>query len=214
MPTSSEIEKQLHSVLERARTAGFLGPGPLRVHTDHAFAFERRIPHQATEVLDLGSGGGVPGIPILVRNPSLHGILLDASEKRCAFLQWAVVELNLASRVSVVRGRAEDLAHRPDLRRRFDAVTCRGFGPPASTIEAAVGFVSPVGVIIVSEPPRGRSWSNDGLDVVALEVQSEEPVIEEMASVASFRPTGELADIYPRPLRQQRSKPLAVLTSA
>ena len=222
MPTSNQTEEELHTVLERARTAGFLGPGPLRSHTDHARAFEHQLPSGGTNLLDLGSGGGVPGIPIFVRNPELSGVLLDASEKRCAFLQWAVAELGLADRVAVERGRAEDLGHHADLRHRFDVVTCRGFGPPAATVEGAVGFLAPGGLLVISEPPGGRSWSSEGLKAVGLElaagvsVQGDEggtqgQDTEALSPVVSFRMTGEVPSGYPRPLRQQRSRPLPVL---
>lgn len=211
MPNSTSSEEQLFTVLERARTAGFFGPGPIRVHADHAMAFGQRIPRGATTLLDLGSGGGLPGLPLLVRLPHLSGVLLDASEKRCAFLSWAVAELGLSERVDVHRGRAEELGHQPDLRAGFDAVTCRGFGPPAATIEAAVGFLSQDGILVISEPPERREWDPATLSNVGLRLEAgTEPELAE-ARVVAFRRDGDVPPVYPRPLRKQRSRPLVVV---
>lgn len=168
MPSNSSTEENLANVLERARTAGFLGPGPLRAHSDHAHSFSAPIPATARTLLDLGSGGGVPGIPLFVRLPHLRGVLLDASEKRCAFLTWAVAALGIEDRVEIRRGRAEELGHESELRTNFDVVTCRGFGPPSATIEGAVGFLAVGGVLIISEPPEGRQWSVRTLSDVGL----------------------------------------------
>lgn len=211
MPNSTSSEEQLFTVLERARTAGFFGPGPIRVHADHAMAFGQEIPLEATTLLDLGSGGGLPGLPLFVRLPHLSGVLLDASEKRCAFLSWAVAELGLSERVEVHRGRAEELGHQPELREGFDAVTCRGFGPPAATIEAAVGFMSDGGTLVISEPPERREWDPEVLSEVGLRLEpSTRPELAE-ARVVAFRRTGAVSAIYPRPLRKQRSRPLVVV---
>lgn len=206
MSSSAANEDNLVTVLERARTAGFLGPGPLRVHTDHALGFEAAVPESASSLLDLGSGGGLPGLPLFVRLPRLHGALFDASEKRCAFLQWAVAELGLSDRVEVIRGRAEDWGHEPAVRSQFDVVTCRGFGPPAATIEAAVGFMAPAGVLVISEPPEQRRWSVEVLGSVGLR-QSQ----VEIGNVAVFERLGEVPVELPRNIRKQRSAPLSVI---
>ncbi len=216
MTSSSESEEQLTSVLERARTAGFLGPGPLRVHSEHARAFATPIPQEAQRLLDLGSGGGVPGLPLFLRHSHLGGVLLDASEKRCAFLSWAVTELDLQDRVDVRRGRAEELAHEIDLRGSFDVVTCRGFGPPSATVEGAVAFLSNGGVLVISEPPEGRTWAVPQLAAVGLEqLFPQEWAGEDRASsratVVAFRRTGSVPSHIPRSIKKQRSQPLTVL---
>ncbi len=241
MQSNSQPEEQLHAVLERARTAGFLGPGPLRVHSDHARAFGDPIPNEARRLLDLGSGGGLPGLPLFVRLPRLGGVLLDASEKRCAFLSWAVAELGLLDRVSVRRGRAEELAYDPELRASFDVVTCRGFGPPAASIEGAIGFLADRGRLVISEPPAGRVWSEGGLAAIGLrqvdlrEARQHSPTPDQdmrlpltggtkpdaagdrsginTALVVAFERFGPVPKELPRPLRRQRSRPLRVVVT-
>jgi 16S rRNA (guanine527-N7)-methyltransferase len=103
-------------------------------------------------VLDLGSGGGLPGLVVATSRPELDLTLLEARRRACRFLREAVAILDLA-RVTVVEARAEDAARRPDLRETFDAVVARSFGPPAVTAECAVGFLRTDGRLVVSEPP-------------------------------------------------------------
>jgi 16S rRNA (guanine527-N7)-methyltransferase len=103
-------------------------------------------------VLDLGSGGGLPGLVVATYRPELELILLEARQRACRFLREAVAELDLAQ-VAVIEARAEDAARRSDLRETFDAVVARSFGPPAVTAECAVGFLRVGGRLVVSEPP-------------------------------------------------------------
>ncbi|HEV8623656.1 MAG TPA: RsmG family class I SAM-dependent methyltransferase [Acidimicrobiia bacterium] len=103
-------------------------------------------------VLDLGSGGGLPGLVVATYRRELELILLEARQRACRFLREAVVTLDLAG-VTVIEARAEEAARRPDLRETFDAVVARSFGPPAVTAECAVGFLRTGGRLVVSEPP-------------------------------------------------------------
>lgn len=128
----------------------------------------RPVP-QGGWALDLGSGGGLPGLPLALALPGLHWVLLDGSTTRCGFLSEAVDELNLADSVEVVATRAEDAAQ-GRLRGSFDLVVSRSFGPPAVTGECAAGFLRTGGHLVVSEPPgsTGDRWPPDGLAKVGL----------------------------------------------
>lgn len=196
------FEAELLAVLGRARDVGFLGPGPLEAHIEHAQCFLAAIPDHASTLLDLGSGGGIPGLPILLARPEMAGTLLDAAARRGAFLQWAAVELGIINRVTVVVGRAESLAHRPDLRAQFAVVVSRGFGPPAVTVENARGFLAEGGRLIISEPPEGRGWPETVLNELSLRP------VRGHDRVAVFESTGHAPDEVPRPLHRQRRRPL------
>lgn len=197
-------ESALEAVLGRARNVGFLGPGPVQRHVDHALAFrqgwvghldEARSsrrgdggePNQRDkplECLDLGSGGGLPGL-VLAHDAACrmgpqqasaaeHWTLLESSRRRVQFLREAVVELGLEDLVMVLEGRAEDLAHRADYREAFDVVTSRGFGRPAITAECGRPFLRLGGRLVVSEPPGGvpgtaPRWPAAGLEMLGLE---------------------------------------------
>jgi 16S rRNA (guanine527-N7)-methyltransferase len=140
-------------VLERSRGLGFLGPGSVRVHVDHATGFAAGIEPSPVQFLDLGSGGGVPGLVLARRWPETRAVLLDARERRCRFLREAVRDLDLGERVTVVWARAEEAGHRDYLRGVFDLVVARGFGPPAVTAECGAPFLRVGGSLAVSEPP-------------------------------------------------------------
>ena len=100
--------------------------------------------------LDLGSGGGLPGLVLAQHWPDTPAVLLDASERRTAFLSEAVLELGWADRVHVVRARAEEAGSvHSGFRAGFDVVWARSFGSPPVTAECAAPFLKP------GRPPGG-----------------------------------------------------------
>ena len=173
----------LREVLNEARDIGFLGPGPVETHIQHADGFvalARRHSPAAdgnARFLDLGSGGGLPGLVLAVRWPSCSLVLLDAAIRRTEFLRQAVVRCNLEDRVTVITDRAEVAGRNPELRGRFDGVVVRSFGPPAVVAECAAPFLKIGGCVIVSEPPESFDgtlgaairWESPELSQVGLE---------------------------------------------
>ena len=141
----------LVAVLAEARDLGFLGPGPVEFHVEHARAYLPALEGVTGAALDLGAGGGVPGLVLALARADLRWTLLDAMTRRTAFLARAVATLDLAN-VTVRTDRAEDVA---DLRGGFAAVVARSFGPPAVTAECAAPLLQIGGRLIVSEPPDG-----------------------------------------------------------
>jgi 16S rRNA (guanine527-N7)-methyltransferase len=161
----------LAALIDEAQRRGFVGPGPASRQIDHAVDLAALLGPGAPRILDLGSGGGLPGLVLLDAFPDSEVVLLDAHQRRCAFLREAIVVLGVESRCSVVEGRAESLAHEPGLRGGFDLVVARAFGPPATTAECAVGFLSVGASLVVSEPPDEAittRWPDDGLALLGL----------------------------------------------
>ena len=158
----------LDAVLERSRALGFLGPGAIAEQRRHADAFTALLPDEPALVVDLGSGGGLPGLVLAAALPRTRWVLLDAMSKRTAFLREVVQELVWLDRVEVVTGRAEELAR--ERRGTADAVVARGFGAPAVTAECAAPLLRTDGVLVVSEPPgsTGARWPADGLAELGL----------------------------------------------
>lgn len=130
------------------------------------------VPQGQLMVVDLGSGGGVPGLVMASRRDDIQLVLVDSQQRRCAFLRQAVTTLGLSDRVRVVEDRAELAARADGLRERADVVVARSFGPPAVTAECAVGFLRVGGHLVVSEPPDGEStarrWPVEGLEALGL----------------------------------------------
>jgi 16S rRNA (guanine527-N7)-methyltransferase len=153
----------LLEVLEAARKAGFLGPGPVERHLHHAEGFtslvRTEIGSDAPHLVDLGSGGGLPGLVIATDWPRATLVLLEANERRAQFLERAVRTCGLEGRVSVIHERAEISGRDQLYRANFDGVVARSFGSPAVVAECAAPFLRVGGWLIVSEPPSAEDES-------------------------------------------------------
>ena len=206
LPASSDA---LANVLSESRRLGLLGPGDIASHIEHALGFADALALGEVEedpiVADLGAGGGIPSLPIACAYERIHLVLIDAAAKRTSFLVWAIVELDLADRVEVVRGRAEVLGHEPEHRFRYDAVVARSFGPPSTTLECAAALLRPSARCAISEPPLPRSWSAPALRELGLCLR---PC---PSGYAVFERTGSVPDDIPRSARAQRARPFAVV---
>lgn len=153
--------ESLLSVLERGQTLGFIG-GDLLAHLEHAAGFADAIGSFSGRGLDLGVGGGLPGLVLVDRFPASTWVFLDANERRTAFLDEVVASFDWSARVVIVRARAEDAARDDTHRGLFDVVVARSFGPPAVVAECAAGFLRVGGTLWVSEPPGadGSRWAD------------------------------------------------------
>lgn len=102
------------------------------------------IPH-SYRVLDVGSGAGLPGIPLALARPDLHVVLLESMARRVAWLQEVIDELGLA--VSVHRGRAEDPQVRDELG-QDPVVTARAVAPLSRLARWCLPLVAPGGRLL------------------------------------------------------------------
>jgi 16S rRNA (guanine527-N7)-methyltransferase len=162
------VTDQLLDLLTESRQRGFLGPGPVEDHLDRARAFAVAAGRAPRRALDLGAGGGLPGLVLAVEAwPDARWTFLDAATRRTDFLLEAVEALGLEDRVEVVNQRAEELGREPDHRGAYDLVVSRSFGPPAVTWECAAPLLEVGGRFIASEPPdAGRTaerWPAEGV---------------------------------------------------
>jgi len=198
---------ELRTILERSRELGFLGPGPVGEQIAHSEAFASAVASRANprDVLDLGSGGGVPGLVLLERWPDVTMTLLDSSSRREAFLRHAVELLGETARCSTVLGRAEELA-RTELRERFDLVVARSFGPPAVTAECATGFVAIGGWLVTAEPPDVTDrWDPGGLELLGFAAASR---VAGPPAFAVMRKVAPCPDRFPRRTGIPAKRPL------
>ena len=199
------MDEAVLGALAEARALGFLGPGPLEAHVASAQAFVDALGPLMGPALDLGSGGGVPGLLLAAAYPNVAWTLLDQQRRRTSFLSRVVATLGWVGRVDVVRAAAEGAAHDPALRERFAAVTARSFGPPAITAEIGAAFLDAEGRLLVAEPPRSDGaarWPEAALAGLGLERTS-----ATAASVAVFRRVGVLRPGQPRRWRQLQQHP-------
>lgn len=102
------------------------------------------LPHvEATNVLDVGTGAGLPGIPLAIARPQLPVTLLDSIQKKTAFLQQAIGELGLKN-ASVVCDRVEQWQSP----QRFDVIVSRAFAELADFVRQASHLLAPGGVFL------------------------------------------------------------------
>jgi 16S rRNA (guanine527-N7)-methyltransferase len=154
--TSEWSPDRLHETLSESQRLGFLGDRPIDEVVIHARGFVDALVGTTGTVLDLGSGGGVPGLVIAHDRPDLSVVLVDRRQKRTDFLRRAVMRLGWSDRVSVVEGDASAVANMSG--GEFDAVVARGFGPPEITVALAHRLVRARGRVVISEPPAGDRW--------------------------------------------------------
>jgi 16S rRNA (guanine527-N7)-methyltransferase len=191
----SGSDDRLLDVLAESTRLGFIGGDAVAGHVAHSRRFARALA-DAGRVLDLGSGGGLPGLVLAWDHPELVVVLLDANSKRTDFLHRAIGRLDLGGRVHVWAGRAEVLGRDPERRASQDAVVARLFGPPARTAECASPFLRVGGRLVVSEPPEsvGR-WPVVGLAQLGLRAMVD-PAIGE--GLQAFEQTSPCPDGFPR----------------
>lgn len=96
-------------------------------------------------VVDVGSGGGAPGLPLAIAMPDLRFTLVESTGKKAEFLKSASRELGL-SNVSVVNARAEDAGRDGAHRDQFALATARALGPLRVALELVMPFVRPGGL--------------------------------------------------------------------
>jgi 16S rRNA (guanine527-N7)-methyltransferase len=210
--TAAEQDAALLATLDEARALGFLGPGPVARHVAHARGFAWAVDATGpvpSRVLDLGSGGGIPGLVLAVMWPSATVALVDAGTRRTDFLRRAVERCQLSDRVTVVQGRAEALGRTPELRGAFQLVVARSFGPPAVTAECAAPFLEVGGALVVSERPASDGgedrWDDRGLGQLGLGV----PAVQRGEfGYAVIRQDSPCPDRFPRRVGVPQKRPL------
>lgn len=158
-PASSEHLDQLVRYLHllarwrtRARLTAIADPrAAARLHIADALLCLRADLPAGASLLDVGSGAGLPGIPLLIARPDLRVTLLEAESRKAAFLEIAAQELELALRV--VCARAEEAGHDPGLREQFGIVAARAVAPLPVLSELTLPFARAGGMCVLLKGP-------------------------------------------------------------
>ncbi|MDY3051904.1 MAG: 16S rRNA (guanine(527)-N(7))-methyltransferase RsmG [Ndongobacter sp.] len=103
-------------------------------------------------VIDIGTGGGFPGVPMKIYDPSLHMTLFDSLQKRIRFLQEVIEECSLTD-TEAIHGRAEEFFHLEAYRDRFDVAVSRAVAPFATLLEYCLPAVRVGGVFLAMKGP-------------------------------------------------------------
>lgn len=154
-------ERYADLLATRGVERGLIGPREAgRVwerHVLNSVAVARHVSQDAL-VVDVGSGAGLPGIPLTLARPDARVTLLEPLLRRATFLSEVVDELGLADRVRVVRARAED--HRE----RYDVVTARAVAPLPRLVTWCAPLIATHGVLVAL---KGDSAATELRDAAA-----------------------------------------------
>lgn len=111
------------------------------------------IPREATELIDIGSGGGSPAIPMKIARPDVAFTLVEAKTRKSAFLREAARHLEVELRVET--SRYEALLTRPDLHESFDVATMRAVRVERPVLMNIQAFLKPGALFLLFRGPSG-----------------------------------------------------------
>lgn len=151
-------------VIETLRSAqrfGFFGPNSIEQAAQHSLAYVDALGElsAADRLIDLGTGGGLPGLVLADAYPTADIVFLDRRQKRTDFLERAVHRLGF-EHVTVICGDVSAVIRQVQSGELapFDVVTARGFGPPDFTLRSAAALMAQGGRVAISEPPDRDRW--------------------------------------------------------
>jgi len=200
--TGYEQVQQRHFLESLALAAALLEEGLL----DHS---------SAASVLDLGAGGGFPGLPIKVVLPNVSLTLLEASRRKSDFLREVVESLELEG-VEVITGRAEDMGRHEGYREGFDLVVARAVAPLDVLLELALPLLRVGGSLATPKGGRARAEveaAGPALSILGGAVLREKPLkVPDAAhsqTIVVVRKEAATPDRYPRKPGIPKKRPLS-----
>jgi 16S rRNA (guanine527-N7)-methyltransferase len=158
----SILERWLESLVSTPGLTSLAGGEARRVHLEESLAAVGAVHEFEGPIIDVGSGGGAPGIPLAVRFPDREVTLLEANRRKCEFLERWALEL---PNVRVVRGRAEEQPVDS-----WGVAVAKALAPPPVAAEWCLPLVVPDGAAILFV---GRSADSDRVRRVAEQLGAE-----------------------------------------
>lgn len=164
-------------------------------------------------LIDLGSGGGFPGLPIAIALPARRALLVDSIAKKARFIATVATALRLEGRVEAFAGRVETLAADREHRERWPAVVARAVGGLPELAELALPLLAPGGILVAwKRRPADAEMAAAGAALEALGGARPEvvsvgvPGLEEhvLVVVEKVRPT---PSGYPRDPADRKRRP-------
>ncbi len=188
-------------------------------HFADSLTVAKHIPEGA-KILDVGSGGGMPTLPLAIARPDVTITALDATAKKTAYILATAQKLGLTN-VSVVSARAEELGQKAEHREKYDVVCARAVAELRILAEWCVPFVKKGGVFIAMKGKNGGTELADAQNaaktlLISLEKDDEFTLCDPSAKdeteakrhIFVFRKTASTPAKYPRINAQIQKKPL------
>lgn len=166
-----------------------------------------------SSVIEIGSGGGFPSIPLKIANPTLKFKLVESTGKKCLFLKEVVKELKLEN-VEVLNGRAEDFGKDLNFREKFDYTTARAVARLNTLSEYCLPFVKVGGSFIAlkANAEEEINESKNAIKILGGKIKEVKeyylPFEEGKRTVINIEKIQKTPSLYPRGNGKERKNPL------
>lgn len=156
----NEERGPLLAVLHEAQQIGLLGPRPVEEHLETVLPMAPWI-LPGSRVVDLGTGGGIPGLALACLTEAGTWVLLDRRQRSCDFLERAVARLGLGARVAVACVDATAVGREAEWRGAFDGVVSRGFARAPVMLECAAPLLRVGGLVLSTARGDDDEWPGE-----------------------------------------------------
>lgn len=179
-------------------------------HGHDALLLVPLVPENAA-VADLGSGGGIPALPLAVYRPDLRLTCMESTGKKVRFLEDTAAALDLPN-LSVQQGRVEEMGRNPDFRAQFDAVIGRAFTSLNGFLEMGAPLAKTSGILLPHKGARFQeelSRSRQAMRLLHLELEEiHQPDPGSQTVIPQFRKMAETPSKFPRNAGKIQKTPL------
>ncbi len=186
----------------------------LKHFIDSIVIYKRISDDNVKSIMDVGTGGGFPGIPLKILFPEIRLTLLDSLNKRILFLNEVIHKLGLEN-IECIHGRAEDIGHLPEYREQYDLTVSRAVANLSSLSEYCIPFVRVGGKFISYKSGNIDGELNDAKTAIQLLGSGIEdvekytlPDSDMQRSIVVIRKEKKLSKKYPRKAGMPAKQPL------
>jgi 16S rRNA (guanine527-N7)-methyltransferase len=157
---TAKLHKYLQILIKWQKAQRLLGSAEPAWIVDNVIVdsllFARALPSGIRTICDVGSGAGIPGIPLSVVLPAVSITLLEARQKRASFLAAAIRDIPLPN-CQLLNRRLDEVAE--GLQEHFDAAVMRCAGDPTALVRQVSPLLQPGGLVVASGPPKRQKIS-------------------------------------------------------